>query len=789
LEITVEIKMKLTRNKIFSGILIFVLIVNLLVIYNFQHLYLGTIFSLVFLIIIPGLLLTLLLKIDNLDFWEYLVYTIGLSIAFLMFVSLAINWILPLFGVAKPLSIIPLLIIFDILFSIFWLIAYKRNKKILIEIKLVKSNLLNKVFLILPIIFPTLSILGANILNNNGPNYLTMIMLGGIATFVFLIVLSRKRLNENIYPWAILMMSISLLLMFSLRSWYIFGSDINQEYQVFQLAKENLHWSIASFRESYNACLSITILPVVFDSFLKINDQYIYKLFFQIIFAFVPVITFIIAKKFTQPILAFIASFFSISFPSFFFIMPMHVREEIALLFFSLIILMLLNKNIVSVYRNILFLIFGFSMVVAHYSTTYIALGILIFTYIVLGLFIFIYLKSSALNKTKDSDSFSKTYERLNLKEMGQNITAQKYFHNILLVLILLFFTFLWINQITKTSGNLIDFTNKTIKNIGNIFSQDVRAEQTSFLDQFNIFYKKKNSEILLQNYIKETYLKHHNDPYITPYSPQNYRDYQPEVLHSKSVPLKVNSDIVSKIYFSIGIINKLIKFFIIVGVIYLLFIYFKKRKIDIEYIFIAIGSLFCLAVTMILPFATISYNITRIYQQVLVILALPAVLGVLIALKFLKKFKISSLVIIFLIYFLFHSGFIPQALGSFEAAPHLNNYGTEYDKLYTYKTEIKAVEWLSSNYSAKSNVNTDMFGKNRLEAFGRKTHFAFGYPIIGPSLIEMDAYVYLTYSNKIKYIGFILTNSEPIGYNFPIEFLDKNKNLIYNNGGSEIFK
>ena len=788
LKINPELKMKLNRNNIFSGILIFVLIVNLLVIYNIQYLYLATIFSLVFLTVIPGLLLTLMIKIRKLDFWEYLVYVIGLSIAFLMFAGLAINWILPLFGMEKSLSLIPLLISFDILFFIFWLIAYKRNRKILLEIKPVKLNRLNKVFLTIPIIFPILSVLGAIILNNNGPNYLTMIILGGIAIYVFLVVLFRKRLDENIYPWAILMMSLSLILMFSLRSWYIFGSDISGEYQVFQLTKGNFHWSMSSFRDPYNACLSITILPVIFDSFLKINDQYIFKLFFQIIFAFTPVVVFLLSKKYTQPILAFIASFFFISFPSFFFVMPMHVREEIALLFFSIVLLILFNKNINSVCRNILFLIFGFSMIVAHYSTTYIALGLFIFTYIALGLFI--YFISSAFSKTKDKDSASKIYERINLKEKGQNSTAQRYFQNIFLVLLLLIFTFTWNTLITKTSDNLIDFTNKTIKNIGNIFSQEVRAEQTSFLDQFNIFYKKKNSEFLLQNYVKEAYLKHQNDPYIIPYSPERYRDYKLKVTYSKAVPLKVNPDIASKVYFSMGIINKLIKLFIIVGVFYLLFIQFKKRKIDIEYIVMTLGSLLILVVVITLPFATIDYNLTRVYQQVLVILSLSSVLGAFVFLKFFKNFRIFSLLIIFLLFFLFNSGFIQQALGGIEAAPHLNNYGLEYDRFYIYETEVKSIEWLSSNYSRESSIYAEQSSRNRLEAFGEKTHFTFGYSdIILPSLIDRYAYIYLSYINKNKNLGFIWIKSEPIGYNFPIEFLNKNKNLIYNNGGSEVFK
>ncbi|GAH34936.1 unnamed protein product, partial [marine sediment metagenome] len=81
--------MNLTRNKIFSGILILWLITSILVLLNIQFLYFRAIFSFIFLTIIPGLLIMLMLKIRKIGFWEYFVYSIGLSVTFLMFGGIA----------------------------------------------------------------------------------------------------------------------------------------------------------------------------------------------------------------------------------------------------------------------------------------------------------------------------------------------------------------------------------------------------------------------------------------------------------------------------------------------------------------------------------------------------------------------------------------------------------------------------------------------------------------------------------------------------------------------------
>src|SRR5665648_80124 len=504
--------MNLTRNKIFSGILIFWLITTILVLFDIQYFYLRAIFSFIFLITIPGLLIMLMLRIRKIGFWEYLVYTIGLSIAFLMFGGLFINYALPLVGINRPLSLIPLLISFNIFLIIFWLIAYKRNKKISIEIKLPKLDWLNKIFFVTPVIFPLLSILGAIILNNQGSNYVTMFMLGGIAAYVFTIVLFRKKLNHNIYPWAILMLSISLLMTGWLRGLYVSGVDINKEYHIFQLVKANQQWNISLFPDAYNTCLSVSLLPTILSSFLRINDQYIFKIIIPLIYSITPVGVYLFLKRYTQNIFAFIATFFFISQPVFITWWSIPIIQEISFLFFTLSLLVLFNKNLSSLLKNIFFLIFCFSMVVTHYSTAYLAVFLYIFTYLVYLIF----------RKTESNKPFSIIYKILNLKN-HEKLSIKGHFLGGRIVILLTVFTIFWNAQFTETSRNFIDFSIKTVQNMGKIFSEDVRTEGASFSSQWNIFYKTKDLTTLLQNYIKEVTQEYQDKSDINLYPPKEY--------------------------------------------------------------------------------------------------------------------------------------------------------------------------------------------------------------------------------------------------------------------------
>jgi len=772
--------LKLTKNKILSGIVIFGLIANLLVLFDIQYFYLRAIFSFIFLITIPGLLIMLMLEIREIGFWEYLVYIIGLSIAFLMFGGLFINWTLPLVGIDKPLSLVPLFVSFNIFLLIFWLIVFKRNKEISLEIKLPKLDWLNKAFLSIPVIFIFQSIFGATMLNNNGPNYLTMSMLAGIAIYVFLAVLLKDKLNKHIYLFAILNISLSLLLATSLRSRYVFGSDITTEYFIFQLTKKNFYWSMLNFpHHPYNACLSLTIFPTILNSFLNINEHYIFKILYQLIFIFTPMAIFLTFKRYVKTILAFLASCFFIFTPTFFIAMPMHTRQEIALLYFSLILLVLFNEKINPKLKNILFLVFGFSMVVSHYSTAYIALSLFVLTWIVSFIF----------RKKENLIIFFKLFKKNNLKEENRIPEKRNYFLRGNLIFLLVIFAFLWYGPLTGSSGSLVKFSRETITNMKNIFREDVRVKGSSFLDQFNIFWK-PDFRLALSNYAKETISKYDKEPNDDFYREAEYKFYSPEIVPQRILPVKLNSNMVSKTYLFKEIIKKLVKIFIIIGILYLIFSQLKKRQINQEYIILNIVSFLFLGIMMILPFATLNYGLDRTYSQLLIILSFSSVLGGLILFKFFKrKLRIIFVSGVFLLYFLFRAGFIPQILGGAEPFVQMNNSGILYDAFYSHYAEIRAGQWLFDNYQKNTYIYMEKFAGNKSLLSYKFEDKQWIKQDIFPQVIRKSSYVYLSSSNITEESVFVFIQGGMVGYSNPLRFLNGNKNLIYNNKYSEIFK
>ena len=78
-------------------------------------------------------------------------------------------------------------------------------------------------------------------------------------------------------------MSLALLLMTSLRGWYVTGHDVQTEYLVFELTKQLSRWKVSTFPDAYNACLSITILPTMILRWTRVGDPYVFKVLFQVL--------------------------------------------------------------------------------------------------------------------------------------------------------------------------------------------------------------------------------------------------------------------------------------------------------------------------------------------------------------------------------------------------------------------------------------------------------------------------------------------------------------------------
>lgn len=324
-------------------------------------------------ITVPGILILHVLKLNKIEFIKKIVLVIGLSVAFLIFMGLLLNSLYPV--ILKPLSLTPVLILSNVILIILAFTSYLRNRNDfnLNDFLNLNINLNGKLAspLIFPALFPFMAVFGTSLMNLTQNNFILIAMLLLIPAYIIAITILKDKIPCATYPFAIWTISLSLLIMNGLTSFHLIGRDVHYEYYSFQLALQSFHWDINTYLNPYNACLSITILPTVLQSLSNLSAEYIFKIF-SLIGSFIPLVVYVVSKKYLRNKYAFFAGLL-FSFQLFFVYLLGAVRQEVAILFFFLAIMVLFAADMSKNTKKILFVIFMSSVIVSHYTTAYIS--------------------------------------------------------------------------------------------------------------------------------------------------------------------------------------------------------------------------------------------------------------------------------------------------------------------------------------------------------------------------------------------------------------------------------
>ena len=325
---------------------------------------------------IPGFILVKLLKLNELEMLEIVLFSVGFSVAFLMLAGLSINEFCFLLGFSEPLSLFPLMIFLNSFILTGGFLVYLRKDSINFwKVKTLSVSPLALLFLSLPV----LSVVGAIWVNAFNNNVILLFMMIAIALLVVVGVILKKLLPPRLYPLAVLMIAISLLFHSSLISKYLvtFGSDIAGEYFLFKTTQNNAHWSsipmytggpYGTIIGRMNSMLSITILPTIYSTLLNMNATQVLKVLYPLIFSFIPLTLYqLLQKKFGKKT-AFAAAFLLMAQQTFFTEMLGLARQMVAELFFVLLLLVILNEKMKPFNKMICFMIFSVALVTSHYA-------------------------------------------------------------------------------------------------------------------------------------------------------------------------------------------------------------------------------------------------------------------------------------------------------------------------------------------------------------------------------------------------------------------------------------
>jgi len=338
---------------------------------------------------VPGFVFIKLLKLDELDSIEILLFSVGLSIAYLMLGGLLINELFFAFGILQPLSFTFLNIMLNIPVLVGGLLVCLKGK----TVSLYKTDQLRfPLFALFFLVLPILGIIGTVLTNTYRNNVLLLIMIIIISLLFICVVFSQNSPLPKFYPFIILMIALALLYHSSLTSYYIvsFGSDVPVEYFVFKTTESNLCWNEIFSDLSFgriNDMLSVTILPTVYSILLNIASPWVFKIIFPWVFSLVPLGLYQIWRKSIGEKSAFISAFFFMAYETFYTEMLGLNRQMISELFLIILLIIILDKGKMRRSSKIsCFIIFSFGLITSHYGVAEIFLFLISFALVSLFL-------------------------------------------------------------------------------------------------------------------------------------------------------------------------------------------------------------------------------------------------------------------------------------------------------------------------------------------------------------------------------------------------------------------
>jgi len=732
-----------TSRRFLAFILIFLIITDISILLNIPLLRQALGFT--FFSIIPGLLILHILRLNKLGLTERIVLSVGLSLSFLMILGLVIDSLYPLFGGNAPLSTTPLIFFFSVAIVILSIIAYKRNRDgSFTNLPDIKLNTKEKAFLLLPALFPLLSILGMYLMNATSNNVMLIALLFLIPAYGVFIALKHDAVPERIYPAMIFLISISVVLLLGLRSNYVIGVDVHREYGVFQQTLLNGRWQILT-NITLDTCLSISILPTIYQSFLNIDSQYLFKTFYPFLFSISPLLVYFISKRYIGSHYAFWASLFFMS-QHLFLTAASNPRTVVAILFFALSVTVLYQSGLDEFSKKLLFIIFAVSAILSHYSTAYIFFFILLLTFIsmkIIPRIIFPRRKPAPPPNPSTGDDTPGSTSQAGTRQISQpRLRSYITFGTMSIFFV---FLFLWYSQITGAPFEVgVNFFVESLESLQEFFILEARSTEVVALLGVE--------------------------------------------LEAKGIPRQIEF-----------VFSWLTIAFIAIGVLTTLVRYrhmvaspsdkmgpppFLNQKFDLEFFVVSLACSAILVITLALPYVFIGYSMARTYSQMVIILSPFFVIGGIMVAKLLHVKRASLIILLALTpFFMCNTGTMYQIFGTPQAVT-LNSSGNTYDTLFIREDEHSAIFWLKDHTHENAIIYADSYSEAR--SLGQIEMYPIDTVTEGTEPIE-EGYIYLRYRGVVD--GILMDRYRR--WHDISEYQDAfaERNLIYTNDGSQAWR
>ncbi|GLW33449.1 DUF2206 domain-containing protein [Actinoplanes regularis] len=702
------------------------------------------------------------------------ILAVGCTVLSDIVIALGVNTILPVAGFDKPLQTIPLTV-GALLFIVGLAAIAPVSEPSANSVPWWRAQPAPDLIPIVALgsVAVLLAVAGAIRLNNGLGGTVSMAALIVVAALMTFLLVRRRRHLPIVTGVGIFFIALALLLLTSLRGWNITGHDIQREFKVFEITYQASRWNIADFRNAYNACLSLNLLPTSIVRLTGIPSVYVFKAVFPVIFAVAPVALYRSVRHGGSQIVALLSAVYFVAFPTFFTDMAFLVRQEVAFVMLGCIMVLFADAARPRAVRQNVATIMLIGIVLTHYSTTYVVLAALGLAY-VLGFFWGLAVRKRAIAATRRR--LFVTWWMIGIAGIAAVV---------------------WTGPLTHTG----DQARLTAKNtVLQLLSGKFASASSD--TAYSIFGGAKVSTAeRLADYAEDTLSQTSEDRADGEYLPLDVINRHPaEAVEQAKMPLTGLGTVLEKVGVNVATVNtvvrqsvaKLLQVLLLVGLILAVFV--PRRRIyrpAPEHVALGAGGLGVLALLTVLPELSVDYGVLRAFQQGLFFFA-PFIAGASIWIfRWAGKRATAMACVMAMFLFVDLVGIVPKLTGGYPPQLHLANAGQYYDIYYLHPEERASIDWLQTHVSeaerddVQSEIQTDRYTFGRMQSVLDRpaTNDIF------PTLVGPNTYVFLGFTTVQKGEATIFYRGDLVTYRYPVDLLDETKNKIYSSEGAEIYR
>ncbi|UUY50929.1 DUF2206 domain-containing protein [Streptomyces yangpuensis] len=694
----------------------------------------------------------------------------GLAVLLDVLVALGVNTVLPPLGVERPLTRLVLASATTLVLLVLGILAPQSPRPLLRGAPLSGARPVAWVAGVALL----LSVAGPIRLNNGLGGAVSTAALVVVTALIVLLLLRHGRCSPIVLEAGIYAASATLLLLTSLRGWYITGHDIQREYLYFRLTLGGGFWDISAYTDPYNACLSITLLPVSIFRLTGIEDIYVFKAVLPLLFALTPVLVHRAVRNVASPLVALLSAVFFMAFPTFFTDMPFLGRQAIAFLLLACAMLVLTDSRRPLPLRRAVFTVLLAGVVLSHYSTIYVIVGTLATAFAVDK----VWRLASRPGRARAHRAVGKGRTRTFLTWWTVAVPA---------VLALL-----WAGPLTHTGGQL----ESTLRVVASDLFGSGDARGGSSDTRYSLFGGAGvTPEARLAEYREDTIGYTGADRAEGKYLPLDaLAKYPTPVAEKENLPLTPVGRALDTAGLSVPALNGvlrqaaalLLQVLVLVGFVIAL----RGRGSPFtpvrDQITLTVGALAMMGLFTLVPQLSVDYSVLRAFQQGLLFFAPFIAAGALWAVRRAGRRALPVLCVLVAGLLLDLTGAVPKALGGYPAQLALSNSGPAYDIYYPHAEDRRAAMWLNQRAAGDDLVvQTDRYSFSRLQTlFTVRTQDS-----VHPTLLRSQSYVLLGSTPTRKDEVTVFFRGDLVTYRYPRNLLDTTRNLIYSNEGAVVYR